>query len=71
MIRASVKQWLVATTLLGLGLLLAACMLSGPARAAEPGSAARRDERHALPGALRLLRASNSISQPSRTWSNM
>ena len=48
MIRASVKQWLVATTLLGLGLLLAACMLSGPARAAEPGSAARSEPKRVL-----------------------
>jgi signal transduction histidine kinase len=61
MIRASVKQWLVATTLLGLGLLLAACMLSGPARAAEPGSAARSEPKRVL-----IL---HSFGREFRPWS--
>ncbi|MET3995684.1 signal transduction histidine kinase [Bradyrhizobium sp. JR7.2] len=61
MTRASVKQWLVATTLLGLGLLLAACMLSGPARAAEPGSAARSEPKRVL-----IL---HSFGREFRPWS--
>ena len=61
MTMASVKQWLVAATLLGLGLLLAACMLSGPARAAEPGSAARSEPKRVL-----IL---HSFGREFRPWS--
>ncbi|UGX96199.1 HAMP domain-containing histidine kinase [Bradyrhizobium barranii subsp. barranii] len=61
MTMASVKQWLVAATLLGLGLLLAACMLSGPARAAEPGSVARVEPKRVL-----IL---HSFGREFRPWS--
>lgn len=58
---ASTKSWSVTAAVLCLGLLLAACMLSGPARAAEPVSVARSEPKRVL-----IL---HSFGREFRPWS--
>ncbi|OAF11798.1 ATPase [Bradyrhizobium centrolobii] len=58
---ASVRPWPVAAALLCLGLWLSACMLSGRARAAEPGAATRSEPKRVL--------VLHSFGREFRPWS--